>query len=99
MQELIRPNTDEVFATYRHDSDGEIAYDISENALVYVAAGKIDILIDGVAVANFKERECVFVRKDHRMTLISYANENCGYHLVVFLFFPQHKIKKLFTNL
>ena len=99
MQELIRPNTDEVFATYRHDSDGESAYYISENALVYVAAGKIDILIDGVAVANFKERECIFVRKDHRMTLISYANENGGYHLVVFLFFPRHILFDYYRNL
>ena len=55
MQELIRLNTDEVFVTAGRDSNGESAYYISENALVYVASGKIDILIDGKAVANFKE--------------------------------------------
>ena len=99
MQELIRLNTDEVFVTAGRDSDGESAYYISENALVYVAAGKIDILIDGEAVANFKERECVFVRKDHRMTLISYANENIDHHLVVFLFFPRHILFDYYRNL
>lgn len=99
MSEPLIPNPDEVFVTYRHDNDGESVYYISENALVYVGAGEMDILIDGEAVANFKERECVFVRKDHRMTLISHANENVDHHLAVFLFFPRQILFDYYRNL
>lgn len=99
MPEAIRPNTDEVFVSSRHDSDGESVYYISENALVYVASGEIDILIDGDLVANFKKGECVFVRKDHRMTLISYATGTVDYHLTVFLFFPRQYLFDYYKKL
>lgn len=99
MPESSRPNTDEVFVTSRHDSEGESTFHISENALVYVAAGEFDILIDGKGVAHFKKGECIFVRKDHKMTLISHANENVDYNLVVFLFFPRHILFDYYRNL
>lgn len=99
MPESSRPNTDEVFVTSRHDSEGESTFHISENALVYVAAGEFDILIDGKGVAHFKKGECIFVRKDHKMTLISHANENVDYNLAVFLFFPRHILFDYYRNL
>ncbi len=89
MSENISPETKEVFVTCYHKSSGESTCYVSENALVYVAAGKLKVLIDGAEAATFNEGECVFVRKDHRMTLINYAAEGIDHHLSVFLFFPR----------
>ncbi len=89
MSTLITPQTNDVFATFYNDSDGESSYYISENALVYVAAGILEILIDGETVATINKGECVFVRKDHRMTLINHSAEGIDHHLSIFLFFPR----------
>lgn len=99
MSTLIRLKTDEVFATCYHKSGGESSYYVSENALVYVAAGKLEVRIDGEGVASFVKGECVFVRKDHRMTLVNNAEDGIDYHLSVFLFFPRQYLFDYYKTL
>ena len=99
MTTTITQNTDDVFATCQLEAEGESSYLIRENALVYVARGSLDVLIDGVTVASVGENECLFVRKDHRMTLLHHPAENIGYHLSVFLFFPRQLLFEYYKTL
>ena len=99
MTNTITPNTDDVFATCHLTADGESSYLIRENALVYVARGSLDVLIDGVAVTSVAENECVFVRKDHRMTIMHHSADNIGYHLSIFLFFPRQLLFEYYKTL
>lgn len=99
MSEFIRPETNDVFATCYHESDGESTYYVSENALVYVGAGKMEVMIDGEAVATFNKGECVFVHKDHRMSLIYTSSEGVDHHLAVFLFFPRQILFEYYKTL
>ncbi len=98
MIKLITPNTDDIFVTCYHEAAGEGTYYVSEHALVYVARGSLDVLLDGKPVATFGETECVFVRKDHRMTLVNYPSEEVGFHLSVFLFFPRHLLFEFYKT-
>lgn len=99
MAEIIIPNTDDVFVSYAWESGEESCYYIRENALVYVASGKLDILLDDIRVANFNKGECVFVRKDHRMTLVNYPAGTDERHLTVFLFFPRQLLFEYYKTL
>lgn len=99
MSKLIRPQTSDVFATCYHEAGGESSFYVSENALVYVAAGKLEVLIDGVKLASFGKGECVFVRKDHRMTLLNPVTADIYYHLTIFLFFPRQHLFDYYKTL
>lgn len=99
MTRLITPQTNEVFATCYHKAGGESSFYVSENALVYVAAGKLEVLIDGRSVASFGRGECVFVRKDHRMTLRNPVVPDIDYHLSVFLFFSRQYLFDYYKTL
>lgn len=99
MTELITPQTSDVFATCYHQAGGESSFYVSENALVYVAAGKLEVLIDGENVATFSKGECVFVRKDHRMTLVNPPTADIDHHLSVFLFFPRQQLFDYYKTL
>lgn len=99
MTNLITPNPDDVFATCQLKAEGESSYLIRENALVYVARGSLDVLIDSAKITSVGENECVFVRKDHRMTLVHHPDENIGYHLSVFLFFPRQLLFEYYKTL
>ena len=99
MAEIIIPNTDDVFVSYAREAGGESCYYVKENALVYVASGKLDILLDDTPVAKFNKGECVFVRKDHRMTLVSYPVGEHELPLTVFLFFPRQLLFEYYKTL
>ncbi len=96
---LVLPEGDEVFATCYHKSGGESSYFIREHALIYVAAGRLEVLMDGKVVASYGKGESVFVRKDHRMTLINNAADDIDYHLTVFLFFPRQYLFDYYKGL
>ncbi len=81
MSILIRPETSDVFATCYHKLGGENSFYVEENALVYVGAGKLEVMIDGEPMASFEKGECFFVRKDHRMTLVNKVADDIDYHL------------------
>ncbi len=53
MSTLIRPETSDVFATCYHKSGGESSYYVEENALVYVGAGRLEVMIDGEPIKSF----------------------------------------------
>ncbi len=99
MSTLIRPETNDVFATCYHKAEGKSSYYIEENALVYVGSGRLEVMIDGEAVASFNQGECVFVRKDHRMTLVNQPAEDIDHHLTVFLFFPRQYLFDYYKTL
>lgn len=99
MTELITPQTNDVFATCYQKAGGESSFYVSENALVYVASGKLKVLIDGKPVASFSKGECVFVRKDHRMTLLNPEDPEIDHHLSVFLFFSRQYLFDYFKTL
>ncbi len=99
MTQLITPQTSDVFATCYHKVGGESSFYVSENALVYVAAGILEVLIDGDKVATFNKGECVFVRKDHRMTLLNPFVADIDHHLTVFLFFSRQYLFDYYKTL
>ena len=99
MIKTFTPKPDDIFATCQLEAEGESSYLIRENALVYVARGSLDVLIDGITLTSVGENECVFVRKDHRMTLVHHPAENIGYHLSVFLFFPRQLLFEYYKTL
>ncbi len=99
MTQLITPQTSNVFATCFHKAGGESSFYVSENALVYVAAGILEVLIDGEKVATFGKGECVFVRKDHRMTLVNPTVAEIDHHLTVFLFFTRQYLFDYYKTL
>ncbi len=99
MSTLIRPQTSDVFATSYYKSGGESSYYVEENALVYVGAGRLEVMIDGEPMASFEKGECVFVRKDHRMTLVNKAADDIDHHLTVFLFFTRQYLFDYYKTL
>ncbi len=99
MSTLIRLNTREVFATCEHREGGESSYYVEENALVYVGLGRLEVMIDGETMASFNQGECLFVRKDHRMTLVNPATDDIDHHLTVFLFFPRQYLFDYYKTL
>ncbi len=99
MSTLIRPQTSDVFATCYHKSGGENSYYVEENALVYVGARRLEVIIDGKPMASFEKGECVFVRKDHRMTLVNKAADDIDHHLTVFLFFTRQYLFDYYKTL
>lgn len=99
MTSPVNISSNDVFATCYHKHAGESSFDISQNALVYVAAGKLKVLIDGETVALYGPGECVFVRKDHRMTLINEPAEGVDYHLSVFLYFHRQTLFDYYKTL
>ena len=99
MTTTITLNTEGVFTTCQLEAVGESSYLTRDNALVYVARGSLNVLIDGITVTRVAENECVFVRKDHRMTLVHYPAENTGYHLSVFLIFPRQLLFEYYKTL
>lgn len=99
MSTLIRPETSDVFATCYHKSGGENSFYVEENALVYVGAGRLEVMIDGEPMASFEKGECIFVRKDHRMTLVNKVADDIDYHLTVFLFFTRQYLFDYYKTL
>ncbi len=99
MSILIRPETSDVFATCYHKLGGENSFYVEENALVYVGAGKLEVMIDGEPMASFEKGECFFVRKDHRMTLVNKVADDIDYHLTVFLFFTRQYLFDYYKTL
>lgn len=82
-----------------HEMAGESCLDVSEHAIVYVARGSMEVMVDGVRKATVKERECVFVRKDHRTTLAQKPSDAVGYHLSIVLFFPRNILFDFYKTL
>lgn len=80
---------EDVYTACYHEMAGESCLDVSEHALVYVARGSMDVLVDGIHKATVEEHACVFVRKDHRTTLVQHPSDDVGYHLSLVLFFPR----------
>lgn len=97
--ELITPQTSDIFTTCYQEAGGESSFYVSENALVYVAAGKLEVLIDGQPVASFSKGECVFVRKDHRMTLLNPIVPDIDHHLTIFLFLSRQYLFDYYKTL
>ncbi len=64
MSTLIRPQTSDVFATCYHKSGGENSYYVEENALVYVGAGRLEVMNDGEPMASFEKGEYYPVSDD-----------------------------------
>lgn len=91
--------TEEVFASYYHKDVGENSFNAIEHALVYAARGNVDVMIDGRQIAAIKEGECIFVRKNHRVSLIKYPSKDVGYHVSVVLFFPRRQLFEFYKAL
>lgn len=95
----ITLNKGDIFTTCYHRLAGESCLDVSEHALVYVARGSMEVLVDGERKALIEEKGCVFVRKDHRTTLVHMPSDDVGYHLSIVLFFPRHILFDFYRTL
>ncbi len=90
---------EDVFASAYVRGGGRRSFYVSENALIYVAAGRLEVLVDGERVATFGRGECLFVRKDHGITLVNEPTEGVDYHLSVFLFFRRRELLDYYRTL
>ncbi len=95
----VGSDSENVFATCCHKPNGKDSFYLSANTLIYVASGEFNLLINDKSVATVSTGECIFLRKDHHITLISnYINE-LGYNLAIFLFFPRQTLFDYYKTL
>lgn len=87
-----------ITACYRELKD-ESSFKASDHALVFVARGWMHVAIDGNPVATVGEDECVFIRRDHRLSLIKYPSAETGFHMSIVLFFPRKFLFDYFRSL
>lgn len=99
MSQTISLSNDDIYTTCYHKVTGESCLDVSEHALVYVARGNMEVLVDNIPKATIKEGGCVFVRKDHRTTLVQNPSDEVGFHLSIVLFFPRHILFEFYKTL
>lgn len=99
MSNTINLTTEDIMTPCYHEMTGESYLDVSEHAIVYVARGSMEVLVDGVKKTMIKEKECVFVRKDHRTMLVQRPSDDVGYHLSIVLFFPRNILFDFYKTL
>lgn len=99
MANTINLTSQDIITPCYHEMAGESCLDVSEHAIVYVARGSMDVMVDGVKRATVKEKECVFVRKDHRTMLAQKPSDAVGYHLSIVLFFPRNFLFDFYKTL
>lgn len=99
MSKVVTFNTEDIFtASYSKDMEG-CHFRLSEHALLYVARGSMKVMIDGMVVSAVKENECVFIRKDHRVSIEKHPSPEMGYHVSVMLFFPRGLLFDFYKSL
>ncbi|MBD5272183.1 MAG: helix-turn-helix transcriptional regulator [Bacteroides sp.] len=99
MPKTINLTTEDIMTPCYHEMIGESYLDVSEHAIVYVARGSMEVLVDGVKKTMIKEKECVFVRKDYRTMLVQRPSDDVGYHLSIVLFFPRNILFDFYKTL
>jgi AraC-like DNA-binding protein len=98
MSKSLILRTEEVFKTFKDKNTNESSFVAAEHALIYVARGTIDVLINGHLATAVKENECFFVHKDQQITLVKYPSAEVGYSFFIMLSFPRHILFELYKT-
>lgn len=93
------PRADEVFMCIRHESEGRDSFYLSENTLVYAGAGRLEVEIEEGESVILDKGECVFIRKEHHISLINRRYTEIPYHLTVLLLLPRQLLFDYYRTL
>ena len=93
----IEFNFSDIFYSCYYDGEGECSHQSRDHALIYVYSGEM-IVTDGKTDVKIHKGECVFVRRDHRITLSKRCLDGEPY-FSVFLLFTRKFLREMYHKL
>ena len=94
--EMIFRHADIFFSCFFND-ENHCVHQSREHAMNYVYSGEM-LIDDGSKITHVQKGECVFIRRDHRVTLTKKpldGEQYCG----IFLMFTRRFLRKMFQRL
>ena len=87
----------DIFLSYFDKNDSHYTHSIPNHALVYVYSGEL-VVTDNENETLVNPGECIFVRRDHRTTMVKKSLENENYKGIT-LTFKRNRLREYLTKL
>lgn len=96
-EDPIEFNYSDIFYSCYYDGEGECPHQSRDHALIYVYSGEM-VVSDGKNNVKIRKGECVFIRRDHRITLHKRCLQEEPY-FSVFLLFTRKFLREMYHKL